>query len=81
MGKTIEVWDKIISIKVLKQINADKYSVEFIGFKDGLDKIGVLVDTLVNTAEQCEVSPTVVKQTVETAFAIGKYRHKEGWDE
>ena len=80
MGKTIEVWDKIISIKVLKQINTEKYSVEFIGFKDEFDKIGALADTLVNTAEQYGISPDVVKQKVETALAIAETCHRKGED-
>ena len=72
MGKTVEVWNKIISIKVSRKNNTEKYHVEFIGFENEFDKIGVLVDTLVNTAEQCGVSPEVVKQTVETVFEINE---------
>lgn len=70
--------DKRITISVVKDEGKTDYDIQFDGFEDAYDMVGVLVDALAATAVQKGLISIMVMQTVETALTLAEHRHRKG---
>lgn len=66
---------KNINIDVEETASGFKYSIDFNGFENDIERVGALIDALTSTAVQKKFEYLLVKRTFENSWMLAMKRH------